>query len=195
MSIEDFKTLMDEFDPASLLPELDTVIGKIAFIARIAVLVGPIVLLVNKDDVFRVQAGRSIATMLTECGLTVIMSELDSNAYRRALRYGNFDLYLGQTKLSPNMDLTAFFAEGGSLNYGAITDVAAYAMCLKALENSGNYQSLHKLVMQDGRVCPILVRSDAVYGRRGCFPGLSPSRDHIFYYSLGKNMEEARITE
>ena len=46
MSIEDFKTLMDEFDPASLLPELDTVIGKIAFIARIAVLVGPIVLLV-----------------------------------------------------------------------------------------------------------------------------------------------------
>ena len=45
MSIEDFKTLMDEFDPASLLPELDTVIGKIAFIARIAVLIGPIVLL------------------------------------------------------------------------------------------------------------------------------------------------------
>ena len=46
MSIEDLKTLMDEFDPASLLPELDTVIGKIAFIARIAFLVGPIVLLV-----------------------------------------------------------------------------------------------------------------------------------------------------
>lgn len=46
MSIEDFKTLMDEFDPASLLPELDTIIGKIAFIARIAVLVGPVVLLV-----------------------------------------------------------------------------------------------------------------------------------------------------
>ena len=46
MTIDDLKTLMDEFDPASLLPELDTIIGKIAFIARIAVLVGPIVLLV-----------------------------------------------------------------------------------------------------------------------------------------------------
>lgn len=45
MSIEDFKGLMDEFDPASLLPELDTVISKIAFIARIAVLVGPVILL------------------------------------------------------------------------------------------------------------------------------------------------------
>lgn len=46
MSIDDFKTLMDEFDPASLLPELDTVIGKIALVARVAVLVGPVVLLV-----------------------------------------------------------------------------------------------------------------------------------------------------
>ena len=45
MSIADFKTLMDEFDPASLLPQLDTVIGKIALVARIAVLVGPVVLL------------------------------------------------------------------------------------------------------------------------------------------------------
>ena len=46
MSIEDFKTLMDEFDPASLLPELDSILGKIAFIARIAVMIGPIVLLI-----------------------------------------------------------------------------------------------------------------------------------------------------
>ena len=46
MSIDDFKTLMDEFDPASLLPELDTIIGKIAFVARIAVMAGPILLLV-----------------------------------------------------------------------------------------------------------------------------------------------------
>ena len=46
MSIEDFKGLMDEFDPASLLPELDTIMGKIAFIARIAVLIGPVILFV-----------------------------------------------------------------------------------------------------------------------------------------------------
>ena len=46
MSIDDFKLLMDEFDPASLLPELDTLIGRVAFVARIAVLIGPVVLLV-----------------------------------------------------------------------------------------------------------------------------------------------------
>ncbi len=46
MSIDDFKVLMDEFDPVSLLPELDSIIGRMAFIARIAVLIGPLVLLV-----------------------------------------------------------------------------------------------------------------------------------------------------
>lgn len=45
MTIDDFKGLMDGFDPASLLPEVDTIIGKIALVARIAVLIGPVVLL------------------------------------------------------------------------------------------------------------------------------------------------------
>ena len=45
-SFEDIKTIMDNFDPASLLPDLSTLAGKVAFITRIAVMVGPIVLLV-----------------------------------------------------------------------------------------------------------------------------------------------------
>ena len=45
MTIEDLKTLMDEFDPAVLLPELDTVVGKAELVARIAVLAGPVILL------------------------------------------------------------------------------------------------------------------------------------------------------
>ncbi len=46
MTIDDLKGLMDAFDPASLLPDLTSVVGKIEFLMRIAVLVGPIVLLV-----------------------------------------------------------------------------------------------------------------------------------------------------
>ena len=45
-SFEDIKVLMDNFDPAALLPDLSTVVGKVEFITRIAVLIGPIVLLV-----------------------------------------------------------------------------------------------------------------------------------------------------
>ncbi len=154
-----------------------------------------VVLLVNRNDPLRLQIAQAIAEMLTSAGLVVTIPEVSGTEYYNYLKWGEFDLVLGQTKLSPNMDLSAFFGEKGSLNYGKITDVAAYALSLEALADSGNYQSLHKLVMDDGRLCPILVRSDAVYGRRGCLSGLSPSRDTIFYYTLGKTMADARITE
>ena len=45
MSIEDFKGLMDGFDPASMLPELDTVLGGLAPVFRVAVLAGPVLML------------------------------------------------------------------------------------------------------------------------------------------------------
>ena len=45
-SFEDIKVLMDNFDPASLLPDLTSLVGKVEFVTRIAVLIGPIVLLV-----------------------------------------------------------------------------------------------------------------------------------------------------
>lgn len=46
MNVEDIKQLMDGFDPAALLPDLTTVAGRIELICRIAVMLGPILLLV-----------------------------------------------------------------------------------------------------------------------------------------------------
>ena len=46
MSIDSIKEILDAFDPASLLPDLTTVVGKVELIARIAVMVGPIILLI-----------------------------------------------------------------------------------------------------------------------------------------------------
>ena len=45
-SFEDIKVLMDNFDPASLLPDLSSMPGIVATLTRLAVIVGPIVLLV-----------------------------------------------------------------------------------------------------------------------------------------------------
>jgi uncharacterized membrane protein len=45
-SFEDIKVLMDNFDPAALLPDLSTLPGIVATVTRLAVLTGPIVLLV-----------------------------------------------------------------------------------------------------------------------------------------------------
>ena len=152
-----------------------------------------VTLLVNREDSLRLRVARAIAKMLTDCGLTVEMSELAGNDYRYALQTWAFDLYLGQTKLSPNMDLTPFFSGSGALTYGGTNDVAANTLCQQALENQGNYYTLHQTVMGNGLLCPVLFRSYAIYATRGLLTGLTPARDNVFYYSLGKTMEQALI--
>lgn len=152
-----------------------------------------VVFLVNREDSLRLRVAREIANMLRDCGLQVKMEELAGNNYRYALTTWNYDLYLGQTKLSPNMDLTPFFSESGSLSYGGVNDVAANTLCKQALENHGNYYTLHQTVMDNGLICPILFRGYAVYAVRGLLTELTPSRDNVFFYTIGKTMEDALI--
>jgi len=149
-------------------------------------------LLVNKGDSVRLQAARRVAGMLTDCGLVVEMVECDYNDYRAVLRDGNFDLYLGQTKLSPNMDLTEFFREDGALSWGGMANANCLSMCEEALENSGNFYNLHQMVLRNGQLVPILFRSYAVYAERGLAANMAPCRDNVFYYSMGRTLEEAR---
>ena len=155
----------------------------------------PVTMLVNKDDSLRLRVAREIASVLKDAGLDVKMSELSTAAYEEALMYWRFDIYLGQTRLSANMDLSAFFHPTGALSWGDVNDVAAYTLSLQAIENHGNYYTLHQTVMENGLLCPVLFRSYAIYATRGAVTGLTPSRDNVFYYSLGKNMEHALIRD
>ncbi len=151
-------------------------------------------LLVNGDDSLRTRVARDIADGLRSCGMTVELLALDTEQYRYYLKMGWFDLYLGQTKLSPNMDLSAFFHRNGAVSWGSVDSVSLYTLCMEALANHGNFYTLHQNIMDDGRLCPILFRSYAVYATRGLLTSLTPARDNVFYYSLGRSMEKAEIT-
>ena len=149
-----------------------------------------VVLLVNKSDSVRVQAAKMIVTMLEDAGLTVTLEDWSTAYYREKLRTDEYDLYLGQTKLSATMDLTQFFAPYGAMSYGDLDDAACYSMAQEALENSGNFYNLHQLIKADGQLVPVLFRTYAVYAKRGLVEYLSPSRDNVFFYTLGKTLTE-----
>ncbi len=154
-----------------------------------------IILYVNKSDSVRLQVAREIARMLTDCGLVVKVESDTTGYYREGLLAGNYDLYLGQTKLTSTMDLSEFFAPYGALSYGGMSDSACYTLCQNALENSGNYYNLHQAIMDNGQLVPILFRSNAVYGKRGLVDEMHPARDNVFYYSLGKTIENVKTLE
>ena len=44
--IDDLVKLVDEFDPTAFVPELNSLLGQVELLARIAVMLGPVVLLV-----------------------------------------------------------------------------------------------------------------------------------------------------
>ena len=146
-------------------------------------------ILVNSDDSARVRIARSIAETLTDLGLPTTTLECNGFTYREAVRAQNFDVYLGMTRLSANMDMSEYFRPWGEMSYGGLSHETLYSMCLNALENSGNYYNLYKKLGEDGRIIPIMFGYYAVYAQRGLMPDLSPSRDNVFYYSLGKTME------
>lgn len=149
-------------------------------------------LLVKGDDSLRLRAARTIATTLESCGLTVTVDALATADYLKALEEGQFDLYLGQTKLSANMDLSQFFAPEGTLSFGGISDSVTAALCAESLANSGNYYTLHKTVLDSGAIIPIAFRSYAIFTQRGVFTDLDPARDAIFYYDLGKTCADVQ---
>ncbi len=87
-------------------------------------------LIVNSESEAKVETAELIQEQLAQIGVEVIISELGFDEYNQALEAGEYDLYVGEIKLSANMDLSVFFDEDGAANYGvSITDslITAYS--------------------------------------------------------------------
>ena len=150
-------------------------------------------LLVNSDDSLRLRVARVIANSLTDLGLDTVTVEKPTREYTALLKAGNYDIYLGETRLSSTMDLTPFLRTWGNLTWGGIADPNLYTLCQGALENSGNFHDLHKALADDGRIVPVVFLNYAVYATRGLLTTLQPSRGSIFCYSLGRTEADALI--
>lgn len=172
-----------EYDPVQFISELNSY----------GVVKGSLRLLVNKDDIVRLRVARAIAGMLTELGVPTETLEMDSSNYVSYIKRGDYDMYLGQTRLSANMDLSPFFNRWGNMSYNGMYSEGLYDLCLDALENHGNYYNLLKSVADDGRLVPILFSNYTVFASRGLMSDLAPSRDNVFFYTRSRTMEEAKL--
>lgn len=87
-------------------------------------------LLVNEENEARVNAAQMIHDSLESIGIDIRLSVLEYEEYIEALYAGEYDMYLGEVRLSPDMNLDCFFKEGSNVGYGidsASTVAMAYA--------------------------------------------------------------------
>ena len=76
-----------------------------------------IVLIVNSENQFKLETGEFIKEQLEVIGFEVNLKKLKSSEIVDALNSGEYDIYIGEAKLMPNMNLSALFL-GGNASFG-----------------------------------------------------------------------------
>lgn len=74
-------------------------------------------LLVNKENQFKLEAAQFISGYLSALGFKVLLKDYEPQYYTEAIELGSYDLYIGEVRLSPNMDLSPLLGSG-SVSYG-----------------------------------------------------------------------------
>ena len=151
-------------------------------------------LLVCSNDPARIEMAYRIADAFNDAGVKMDVSSVDRDTYLYRLYVGQYDCFIGETRLSATFDLSEFFKPYGSLSIGAIQNVSMERLCYDALENTGNCYDLEKSVMENAYFCPILFKSYAVMVSRGVITNLQPAMDNVFHLAGGRTLSDATIS-
>ncbi len=141
--------------------------------------------LVNSENVSKAAAAQLIADQMAAAGLTVKLEQLPFEDYAAALARGQFDLYLGETVLTADFDLSPLLSSSGALNYGGWrgegADTLLQAMQGAAGDKADRAAELFALLKEQVPIVPIAFRSSSVLTQWGRLSGLNPVRGNVFY--------------
>lgn len=141
-------------------------------------------LLVNSDNTRRVAVAELLADSLAELGVTVTVSKLPWQNYLAALEAGQFDLYLGEVRLTADFDVTELLT--GGLNYGGYVseELAAALAARRVSAGEGRRQAaaeLWALFVQEAPAAPLCFTRSSLLVRWGVVGGLSPTWGDPFH--------------
>lgn len=164
------------YDPEGLVTKLESkkAVGK------------PIRLLVNSENSARVAAAQQIAYQLEGAGMVVTVDKLTWENYVAALAAGDFDLYLGEVRLTADFDLSSLLSYGGALNYGGWQDETTQAL-LAAFAGAGDTDraaaatQLYTHLCQQVPIAPICFKNGSALTQWGRLKGLSPVQNNVFF--------------
>ncbi len=143
-----------------------------------------VTLLVNSDNDARQAIANRLARALEELGVTVTVTRLPWSGYTAALEKGDFDLYLGEVRLTGDFDPTALLA--GELNYGGFysEELSARLAQWKAARGEGRAQAANALweqFAQEAPIAPVCFKRGSLLMRWGMAANLTPTRANPYY--------------
>lgn len=143
-------------------------------------------ILVNSSNSERLSCAKLIKQELEAVGFYVsLYEEPDNEKYRQYVESESFNLYIGETKLSPDMCLNSFFAADGATHYGIDIEnggcAAAYGNYMSGNDKLGTFLLAFSDEMP---YIPLLYRKGMV-----CFTKAMNGDVQSSYYDCFANIE------
>lgn len=134
-------------------------------------------LLANEESTFKKSLAEYLAKALTASYVTVTPVVLPWAEYLDALERKDFDLWLGETRLTADWNLTPLIGSKGALNYGgyvdALTDTALAQFLVN--ENETTSAAFCQRLTTEAPILALAFKTTSVLTPAGLIDGVSPS--------------------
>lgn len=119
-------------------------------------------LIVNADNKYRVAAAFAVADTLNKAGFYIEVKPLSFEDYSERIASGNYEMYIGETKLDYSMDLSQFFTEDGTLSKGIEQEKTAKSY-FDMRSGKISYSDFYKVFVEYHPFVPLVFRMGAVF--------------------------------
>ena len=152
--------------------------------------------IVNSDATAKVLAARKITEQLNAIGITTTLYELTWADYIESLEKGEFDMYYGEIRLTPDWNLMELFRprENRSkdltfvgMNYGRTRDTRYLALYQRFLELPDGperyeaFQDISRYITETGIILPICFEKRELLTHRNVATGISATQYDVFH--------------
>ncbi len=145
-------------------------------------------LLVNKENAFRLGAANLISKQLAAVGIKVNVKATDYNTYMQLLSSGSFDMYIAETNITYNMDVSELLTPSGRLAYGIpkATDENATSSALSNVIGSfysgtGNIPDIAVTAISEMPIAPVCYRTGVLFTGDKISNNKSATAEDIFF--------------
>lgn len=142
-------------------------------------------LVVNLDNTFKTAIAEQLAASLEELGCEVTVDKLSWEDFTRTLTEGTFDLYLGETALTPDFSLEPILGQNGALNYTKFADEELWEAMVqyRAAQGEERETTLVNLcgrVAESSPIIPLCFKNGSLLTQWGQVTGATPVQHDVF---------------
>ena len=116
-------------------------------------------LLVNKENQFKLETAHFISDYLSDLGFNVHLKDYEPEYYSEAIEIGAYDMYIGEIRFTPNMDLSPLL--GGAAGYGINPECISVSRYSQLLNGRCELMDFINTFNEDLPLIPICYRNAA----------------------------------